>query len=109
MSLVIDANPVPLKFDEDGTVRVAGTRLTLDTIVTAYQLGSTAEQVVEQFPGISLPDVYGVIGFYLRNRQEVDAYLNLRKKEAESIRQRIETLCAPAGFRDRLLARRAEK
>ena len=40
MSLtMIAAEPVPLSMDDTGTVRVKGTRLTLDTILGAYERG----------------------------------------------------------------------
>lgn len=109
MSLVIDANPVPLQVDPDGTIRVVGTRLTLDTIVTAYRGGATPEEIVERFPGISLPDAYAVIAYYLRYRREVEAYLDVRREAAEAIRQEIEAGTSPETFRDQLLARRAGK
>ena len=109
MSLVIDANPVPLQVDPDGTIRVVGTRLTLDTIVTAYRGGATPEEIVERFPGISLPNVYAVITYYLRYRREVEAYLDARREAAEAIRQEIEAGGPPRFTRDQLLARRAGK
>ncbi len=76
MTMVIDANPVPLRADPDGTIRVVGTRLTLDTIVTAYRDGAPPEEIARRFPGISLPDTYAVIGYYLRYPREVEAYLD---------------------------------
>jgi uncharacterized protein (DUF433 family) len=109
MSLVIDANAVPLQADPDGTIRVVGTRLTLDTIVAAYRGGATPEEIVERFPGISLPDAYAVIAYYLRYRREVEAYLDARREAAEAIRQEIEAGGPPRFTRDQLLARRAGK
>lgn len=106
MTMLIDANPVPLRADPDGAIRLVGTRLTLDVIVTAYRDGAPAEQIADRFPGVSLSDVYGVIGYYLRHRQEVEAYLESRSREAESIRQEIEAGSPPELFRDQLLARR---
>jgi uncharacterized protein (DUF433 family) len=109
MTLLIEANPVPLQADPDGTIRVAGTRLTLDTVLRAYQGGATPEQIVERFSGLSLPDAYAVIGYYLRYRQEVDVYLRSREQAAAALRQEIEAGNAPGPSRDELLARRARK
>jgi uncharacterized protein (DUF433 family) len=109
MIITIEANPVPLRADADGTIRVAGTRLTLDTVVRAFQDGATPEQIVERFPGLSLPDAYAVIGYYLRYPREVEAYLDARKQAADAIREEIEA-SGPLRFtRNELLARRAEK
>ena len=44
MTLLIEANPVPLRADPDGTIRVVGTRLTLDTIVAAHRDGASPER-----------------------------------------------------------------
>ena len=108
MSLLIDANPVPLRADPDGTIRVVGTRLTLDTVVAAYRDGAPPEEIVKRFPGLSLPDAYAVIGYYLRYRQEVEAYLDARRQAAEAIRQEIEAGSPPEPSRDQLLARRGK-
>jgi hypothetical protein len=34
--------------------------------------------MVEQFPTLDLADVYAVIGYYLRHRADVDAYVERR-------------------------------
>ena len=49
-SLVIAAEPIPLEADSDGVVRVGGTRVTLGTVVAAFQEGATAEEIVFQYP-----------------------------------------------------------
>ncbi len=109
MSLVIQTDPVPLRTDDHGVVRVVGTRVTLDTIVTAYQLGHSANVIHDQYPTVSLADVYSVLGYYLRHRDGIDAYLEENRKEAETLRQEIESRWDPRGIRERLLARRAAK
>lgn len=40
---------VPIHTDADGVVRVAGTRVTLDTIVGAFDTGATAEDIAQQY------------------------------------------------------------
>lgn len=49
ITLAIETKPIPLKSDKNGTVRVAGTRVTLDTIVAAFNEGATAEEIVYQY------------------------------------------------------------
>lgn len=106
MSLVIEAQPVPLAADADGVYRVAGTRVTLDTLVAAYQEGATPEEMVDQYPSLQLDHVYAVIGYYLRHREEVAFYLTRRAALAAEVRSRTEKTWPPHGVRDRLLARR---
>jgi uncharacterized protein (DUF433 family) len=66
MTLVLESQPLPLQTDADGVVRVAGTRVTLDTIVAAFKKGATAEQIAHGYPVLTLVDIYAVITFYLR-------------------------------------------
>lgn len=106
MSLVIEAEPVPLATDADGVYRVAGTRVTLDTLVAAYQEGATPEEMVDQYPSLQLDHIYAVIGYYLRHRDEVAAYLSRRAAIAAEVRSASEKTWPPHGLRDRLLARR---
>jgi uncharacterized protein (DUF433 family) len=106
MSLLVAAEPMPLATDADGVVRVGGTRVTLDTLVAAFQEGATAEAIAEQYPSLSLADVYTAIGYYLRHRAEVDAYLGRRRQQAAQVRQENEAKFNPVEIRDRLLARR---
>jgi len=64
-----------VRLDEHGVWRVAGTRVMLDSLVTAYQQGHSAETIQQQYPALSLADVYGAIAYYLRHRDEIDQYL----------------------------------
>ena len=107
MTLSLANEPIPLETDADGVVRVGGTRVTLDTIVAAFNEGATAEEIVYQYPSLHLADVYAVIGYCLRRRSEVEAYLRQRQQQANSTRKQNEDRFAPDGVRNRLLARRA--
>jgi len=107
MTLSIAAEPVPLETDADGVVRVGKTRVTLDTVLVAFEDGATAEEITHQYPSLHLADVYAVIAYYLRRRSDVEAYLRQRQQQAEKIQQQNEARFDPDGVRDRLLARRA--
>ncbi len=107
MSLTITAEPIPLTVDKHGVVRVGGTRVTLDTVIGTFQDGCTAEEIVLQYPSLKLDDVYAVVTYYLRHKQEVDAYLCQREKEAEEIRRKVEARWDQRGIRERLLRRRS--
>jgi uncharacterized protein (DUF433 family) len=88
-------------------VRVGGTRVTLDTLVEAYAEGLTAEAIVEQYPSLSLADVHTTLGYYLRHRPEVDAYLARRRQQAADARRENEIRADPTGVRTRLETRRS--
>jgi uncharacterized protein (DUF433 family) len=108
MSLTIDKLSVPLIVDPQGVVRVGGTRVTLDTVVNAFQRGATAEEIVQDYSSLLLEDVYAAIAFYLRNRPAVDAYLQEQRHKGDEIQRQIETRSDTAEFRQRLMARRKE-
>jgi uncharacterized protein (DUF433 family) len=100
---------IPLVTDAHGVVRVGGTRVTLDSVVSAFRAGATAEEIVQQFPTLALADIYQVIAYYLNHTAEVESYLATRQKEAGVHRKEIESRFDPRGMRARLLARRAAK
>ncbi len=106
MAVSISVQPIPLAVDVDGTIRVADTRVTLDTVVAAFLDGATAEEIVQQYPSLELADAYAVIGYYLRQRAEVEAYLHQRHRTARKVRLQNESRFDPVGMRARLLARR---
>ncbi len=97
----------PLREDQGGVIRVAGTRVRLDTVVFAFNNGATAEEILLRYPSLALSDIYAVIAHYLRHRAEVDAYVVERERIAEEARQESEKRFPRDGLRERLLARRA--
>ena len=103
---VLTAEPPPLHTDEDGGVRVGGTRVTLDTLIGAFNTGSTAEEIVMKYPSLKLSDVYAVIAYYFWHRREIDAYLQRRRNAAQVAQEQTEERFPPQGIRERLLSRR---
>ena len=95
----------PLETGPDGGIRVGGTRVSLETVVYAFDAGSSAEEIVEQYPSLSLSKVYAVISYALDNRHSVDEYVALRRQGTDALRTEIEQRWPAHGLRDRLLAR----
>ncbi len=96
---------IPLETDSHGVIRVSNTRVTLDTIVAAFKEGATAEEIAQQYSIVPLADVYYIIGYYLRRRDEVESYLGKRKQEADGLQKQMEARFNPVGIRERLMAR----
>jgi uncharacterized protein (DUF433 family) len=69
----------------EGTYRISGTRVSLDSIVYAFLRG--AESIAQSFPALTLEEVYGAIAFYLAHQTEIDAYLQEGEREFEALRQ----------------------
>lgn len=100
------SEPPPLQQDQAGTVRVGGTRVTLDTVVGAWNNGATAEEIAQRYDALALADAHAVLSYYLRHREEVQAYLDRRRQEAEEVRRENDRRFPPDVFRACLLARR---
>ncbi|MBP8002566.1 MAG: GrpB family protein [Chloroflexi bacterium] len=78
--------------------------------MSAYKQGQTADEIVDDFPTVTLPEVYGVIAYYLQNIEKVEAYLQRREEEAALLREKIEARQgSQEGLRERLLARHRQK
>ena len=72
--------------------------MTLDTVVTAFLEGGSAEEIREQYPSLQLSDIYSVIGYYLRHQAEVDAYLLERQRLTTEVRQEAQRRFNPIGM-----------
>ena len=99
----------PLRLDAGGTVRAGGTRVTLDSIASASGEGETAKEIADRYPVLSPDDLDQILGWYLRYRGPVDAYLARRDEEAGRFREEMEARFEPSGLRERLLARRGAR
>jgi uncharacterized protein (DUF433 family) len=109
MSLALQADPVPLREDADGALRVGTTRVLLEMVIGAFERGATPEAIVESYAVLKLNDVYAVITFYLNHRDEVQQYLDRRRQAAEDIRTAIEAGKSDDDvLRARIRSRRAE-
>jgi uncharacterized protein (DUF433 family) len=65
----------------EGGYYIAGTRVSLDSLVYAFRGGESPETIQQNFPSLTLEQVYGAIAFYLGHQAEVDA--NIRQGEEE--------------------------
>ncbi|MGE0642593.1 MAG: DUF433 domain-containing protein [Nitrospira sp.] len=56
-----------------GSPRVDGTRITVRTIVIeALHHGQTPEELLTQYPHISLASIYDALSYYYDNREAID-------------------------------------
>lgn len=105
--MTVDTCRIPLQEDGSGVIRVENTRVTLDSILFAFQDGASAEEIADRFPTVSLSAVYAAIAFYLQNRSDLDSYLMRRSDERERLRKTLEARPDAMEFRARLLARKS--
>lgn len=88
----MDVHTIPpnlLTQTDQGTWRIAGTRVSADSVVAAFWAGSTPEEICQDYNSLSLPQVYRFIAFYLENQQQVDAYLQAQRQAADHLRETL--------------------
>ena len=100
--------PDLLSCTPQGTWRIAGTRVSLDSVIHSFWEGATPEEICQDFPSLSLAHIYSVIAYYLTHRDKVDAYLQEQQQTAEKLREELKARHGDflADLRRRLLAHR---
>jgi len=107
VAFTVQAEAPPLREDADGALRVGNSRVLLELVVWAFQDGAPPETIVQRYSTLALPDVYAVIGYYLRHRSEIEEYLAQREEKARDVCERIERQQTDLSeIRARLLAQR---
>jgi uncharacterized protein (DUF433 family) len=103
---------MPLRLTGDGTIRIADSRVSLDSVLHHYKLGASAEQIAQKFPALDLADVYAAITYYLNHGEAVEEYLRQQEAEGDEVQEEIESdpqyQKASAELRARLLSRKSE-
>jgi uncharacterized protein (DUF433 family) len=69
--------------ERNGGLYVAGTHVSLDTIVVRFQEGASPERIVQSFPVLKLSQVYGAIAYYLENEEMITEYIAEGESELE--------------------------
>src|SRR5271168_4250100 len=70
----------------EGGYWIAGTRVSLDSIVYAFLRGASPENIAQSFPTLKLQEVYGAITYYLGHQADVDSRLREHDREFEALR-----------------------
>ena len=90
----------------DGAYYVAGTRISLDSIVHAFRRGESPETICQNFELLRLEEVYGAIAYYLANQADIDAYLIRQNEKWAEGKRNAEPL--PDSLREKLIRAREE-
>lgn len=96
---------IPIYTDPNGRMRVSNTRVLLDLVIYAYHQGESPEHIIQMYTTLTLDQVYLAIGYYLRHRETVDAYIAQMEAEAKLLQAEIEAKYPPKVTRADLLAR----
>lgn len=90
----------------DGNLYVGPSRVTLDSIIVAWQMGQTPEAIHDDFPTVPQSDIYGAIAYYLEHQIELDRWLREGEEQYEA--QRAAAQAADPEFYARMRQRLAE-
>ena len=106
MEIILQIDAPPLRREQSGAIRVGHSRVLLELVIRAFQDGATPEAIFQRYPTTTLSDIYGVITYYLRHREDIDAYLAEREQQSQEVFQRIKNEQGDLAYlRNRLLTR----
>jgi uncharacterized protein (DUF433 family) len=89
--------------DEHGVMRIGQSRVMLDSIVAGFEQAHSPETLQQQYPALSLEEVYRAITYYLAHTDQVHAYLKRQDELWEAWRARSATRSSPVVERLRAL------
>jgi uncharacterized protein (DUF433 family) len=69
--------------ERNGGYYVAGTRISLDSVVYSFERGNSPEAIQESFPLLKRAQIYGAIAFYLDHQAEVRLYLDQKERRIQ--------------------------
>jgi uncharacterized protein (DUF433 family) len=95
----MQATKTYVRQDEYGVMRVGDTRVMLDSVVAAFHQGHSAETIAQQYPALSLEEVYGAIAYYLANKRDVDHYLLQQGEVWRQWREKASAVASPVVLR----------
>jgi uncharacterized protein (DUF433 family) len=91
MEILNETIIMPFVVTEQGTIRIKGSRVSVDSIIHHFKLGATAEQIVQSFPSVTLGDVYSSIAYYLTHHDEMEEYLEEQTVAADNLQGELES------------------
>jgi len=71
--------------ESSGALRIAGTRVSLTSVVISFRDGECPERIVEAFPTLSLAPVNGAIAYHRDNQELIDAHIADVEREFERV------------------------
>ncbi len=71
-----------------GRPRIAGTGVTVQSIVGLFKLGLSPEEIADEFGHLSLAQVYAGLAYYHANREQIEAAIAADRLEAETLEQK---------------------
>jgi uncharacterized protein (DUF433 family) len=109
MQLALESEIPPLSEDRYGVIRIGGTRVTLESIISLFEQGATAEEITLRFDALDLHEVYASLSYYLGHRRDVLNYLERQHHGSVSARREADQRSPATQVRERLAWYRKER
>jgi uncharacterized protein (DUF433 family) len=75
-----------------------------DVAIWHERMGMSPDQIVSEYPSLTLADVHAALAYYYENRERIDADIEAAKKYAEELR----TKAGPSRLEEKLRQRKAD-
>lgn len=92
----------------NGAMRLTGSRVALEIIVSRIQEGLTAEEINDRFPSVSVEHISGVMAWYKDNQAATEEYIRAIDAEWEILRKELESDPRNIAFREKLRQRKEQ-
>ncbi len=69
--------------ERNGGYYIAGTRISLDSVVYSFERGNLPEAIQKEFPLLRQPQIYGAIAFYLDHQSDIRRYLEEKERKIQ--------------------------
>ena len=91
----IDLNDY-FEFLDSDDIRIKGTRVGIETILEDYLNAASPEEIAVRYPTVTLEQIYATITYYLRNKFNIDQYLERWRNYVEQSWQNQQQHPSPA-------------
>lgn len=78
-----------------GLLRIEGTRMTVNQIVVWYKQGYSPEEIADQYPHLTLSQVYAALAYYHANKEEIEAALAIEEEKSDQLEQAHKQISRP--------------
>jgi uncharacterized protein (DUF433 family) len=88
-----------------GRPRIDGHRIQVEDVAIWHErMGMSPDQIVSEYPSITLADVHAALAYYYENRQRIDADIEDAKRYAEEMKAKA----GPSLLQEKLRQRKAD-
>ena len=102
-SLILEREAPPLHQDANGVIRVAQTRVTLESIISLFEQGASPEEIALRYDVLDLHGIYATLSYYLGHRQQTQEYLDRARQVSLGARRDAERRSGATEIRERLM------